>query len=128
MSHPSEAAAEPPQLQPGADHAPRNGLGVAALLLGLFGAPLALIPFIGIIGIILGVVALVLGLVGYDRARDGSATNGGMASIGAGLGVIAIGLGVWGLIVLNEGYDNLKGTASERTAEQRAESAARVER
>ena len=71
--------------------------------------PMSPIPFSGLIAIPCGVLALSFGLVGRGRQRLGIATNGGMATIGAGLGVIAIGIGAWWLVVLNDGLDNLQG-------------------
>ncbi|GLZ45945.1 hypothetical protein Acsp06_21300 [Actinomycetospora sp. NBRC 106375] len=55
--------------------APRNGLGIAGLVLGLCGLVVGLIPLFGIGAILLGVVGLVLGLVGVTRARKRLATN-----------------------------------------------------
>jgi hypothetical protein len=65
----------------------RNGLGIAALVLGV----LALLgSFTIVFGFILGVVAIVLGLMGRGRARSGQADNGTMAVVGAVLGALAI--------------------------------------
>ena len=88
---------------------PRDGAGFAGLLLGIIGVAVSPMPFFGLIAIPCGVLALSFGLVGRGRQRLGIATNGGMATIGAGLGVIAIGIGAWWLVVLNDGYNNLKG-------------------
>jgi uncharacterized membrane protein len=64
---------------------PRNGFGVAALVLGL----LALVSSWTIIGGIgLGILAVIFGVLGRGRARRGEATNGGFAVAGIVLGVI----------------------------------------
>jgi hypothetical protein len=67
--------------------APKNGLGIAALVV----AVIALLGSFSVIGGILGgVVAVILGVIGRGRAKSGEATNGGVALAGVVLGVIAI--------------------------------------
>jgi hypothetical protein len=69
----------------------RNGLGVAALVLGL----LALLTSVTIVGgIVLGLAAIVLGALGRGRARRGEASNGGTATAGIVLGVLGAVLAV----------------------------------
>ena len=68
--------------------APRNGLGVAALVLGL----LAVLTGFFVLGGVLGVVAVVLGVLGRGRAKRGEATNGGVALAGIVLGLVGIAL------------------------------------
>jgi hypothetical protein len=63
----------------------RNGLGVAALVLGV----LAVVTSITVVGgVVLGIAALVLGIIGRQRATRGDATNGGVALAGIITGVI----------------------------------------
>jgi hypothetical protein len=84
----------PPPPMPYGDYAPvvlRNGLGVAALVVGVLGI-VASFTVVG--GVILGVVAVVLGLVGRARVTRGEASNGGVALTGIVLGVIAIVAGL----------------------------------
>ncbi|MEX2289395.1 MAG: DUF4190 domain-containing protein [Mycobacteriales bacterium] len=66
--------------------AARNGLGVAALVLGI----LSLVSWFLFVGGIFGVVAVVLGLVGRGRAKRGEATNGGMALAGVITGMVGV--------------------------------------
>jgi amino acid transporter len=66
---------------------PRNGLGIAALVIAVIGLVFCW-TVIG--GIVLGVVAVILGIVGRGRAKRGEATNGGVAIGGTLLGVLAI--------------------------------------
>ncbi|HEY3894334.1 MAG TPA: hypothetical protein VGL88_03090 [Pseudonocardiaceae bacterium] len=87
---------------------PRNGFGIAALVLGL----LALVLCWTIIGgVLLGLLALIFGLIGGARVRRGQATNGGMSVAGIVLGVLGlllgIGLAVFGVSLLNSpaGHD-----------------------
>ncbi|HJT95652.1 MAG TPA: DUF4190 domain-containing protein [Mycobacterium sp.] len=77
--------------------APKNGLGVAALVVAI----IALLSVVG--GVVLGVVAIILGFLGRGRARRGEANNGGVAIAGIVLGflsiieaIVVIGLAVWG--------------------------------
>ena len=64
----------------------RNGLGIAALVLGI----LALLTGLVFIGGLLGLIAIVLGFLGRGRVKRGEADNGGMAIAGIVLGVIGI--------------------------------------
>ncbi|MEU0135496.1 DUF4190 domain-containing protein [Streptomyces sp. NPDC006296] len=67
--------------------APANGLGIAALVLGI----IAVVGFcMWGMGIILGVLALIFGIIGRGRAKRGEATNGGMALAGIILGSVSI--------------------------------------
>lgn len=66
---------------------PRNGLGIAALVIGILAIPAALLMGGGIP---LGIVALVLGIVGWRRSKRGEATNGGVAIAGIVLGALGI--------------------------------------
>jgi hypothetical protein len=62
----------------------KNGLGIAALVVGI----IALISVFG--GVVLGVVAVILVIIGLQRARRGEANNGGVAIAGVVLGVLSI--------------------------------------
>ena len=64
--------------------APKNGLGIAALIVAI----VALFSVVG--GLVLGVVAIILGVLGLQRARRGEATNGGIAIAGIVLGILSI--------------------------------------
>ena len=67
--------------------APKNGLGIAALVVAI----IALLGSFTIVGGILGgVIALILGVIGRSRAKSGEANNGGVALAGIILGAIAI--------------------------------------
>ena len=66
---------------------PRNGLGTAAMVVGL----VALVLFwVWFLALPLGVVAIALGIVGRHRVKRGKATNRGMATAGVVLGGIAV--------------------------------------
>lgn len=70
--------------------APRNGLGVAALVVAIIGLLVAWIPFFGLLGIVLGIAAVILGFIGRGRAKRGEANNGGVALAGILLGILAV--------------------------------------
>lgn len=79
----------PPPPQPYAGYtpppqAPKNGLGIAALVVAI----IALISVVG--GVVLGIVAVILGFLGWQKARRGEATNGGVAIAGIVLGILSI--------------------------------------
>ncbi|MEU6843786.1 DUF4190 domain-containing protein [Streptomyces sp. NPDC046716] len=94
QQHPQYPPFQQPPHQP--QQAARNGLGTAALILGIIGALSGVIPFLFWLAGILGVIALILGLTGSGRAKRGEATNKGVALTGAILGLVAMGLAVFG--------------------------------
>lgn len=93
--------------------APRNGMAVAALVLGLVALAIGWIPIIGFAGFICGLIGVVLGLIAA-RKRYGRA----MAIIGAVLSIIGIivSLVVWnalaaGASALGSGSPELSSAA-----------------
>ncbi len=79
----------PAQGQPAA---PQNGMGTAALVLGILGI-IGCLPFLG------GILAIIFGKMGMTRAEQGLATNGGAAKAGFVLGIISLVLYAIGLIL-----------------------------
>ncbi|WP_329380900.1 DUF4190 domain-containing protein [Streptomyces sp. NBC_01716] len=82
--------------------APANGMGIAAMTLGILS--ICLFCLYGVVGIILGILAVIFGVVGKKRAERGEATNRGqalsgiiMGTIGIVIGVVVIGLIIWGI-------------------------------
>jgi hypothetical protein len=65
---------------------PRNGLGTAALVLGIIGLLTSILFFGGVFGLI----AIVLGIVALGRVRRGEATNRGASIAGIVLGVLSL--------------------------------------
>ncbi|MFJ7060362.1 DUF4190 domain-containing protein [Streptomyces griseobrunneus] len=93
---------------------PSNGLGTAALVLGI-------ISVVGFcmygVNIILGILALIFGIIGLGRAKRGEATNRGMAiagiitgSIGIVIGSVLLGFIIWAIAndgsSFEESYDD----------------------
>lgn len=78
---PPGAPAYPPA--PPSSAQPQNGMGVAALVFGLLSV-LCVLPGIG------GVLGIVFGVIGRKKAKQGLATNGGMATAGLILGIVGL--------------------------------------
>src|SRR3954466_6672175 len=70
---------------------PRNGLGTAALVLGIVAIPGILTV---VLGILLGLLALIFGIIGRKRYSRREATNGGAAMAGAILGGVALAISI----------------------------------
>ena len=68
--------------------APRNGMGTAALVLGIIGVVMCWNVF----GIVLNILAVIFGGVGLGRAKSGVATNRGAALAGLILGIVGLAL------------------------------------
>ena len=91
---PYQGAYPPPPLPYGGEYypgapvpAPRNGLGVAALVLAI----LALVASCSVVGgLILGIAAVILGFLARGRVTRGEANNGGIALTGIILGSLAV--------------------------------------
>ena len=87
----------------------RNGLGVAALVCGLAGILLGLVPLLFLGSGALGVLAIVFGITGIRRARRGNASNRAMAVTGLVTGVVASGLALWGVVIIMSGLNTVSG-------------------
>ena len=72
---------------------PQNGMGIAALVLGILGL-IGCLPLVG------GILGIVFGRMGMAKSDQGLATNGGMAKAGFVIGVIALVLGVLGFLLI----------------------------
>lgn len=88
------------QVPPAAPQVMRNGLGTAALILGIIGTVSGFMPFLFWLAGILGVIALILGLVGKGRVKRGEANNKGVALTGAILGLASLVLSVVGIVIV----------------------------
>ncbi|MGX1883233.1 DUF4190 domain-containing protein [Streptomyces sp. NPDC055287] len=94
----------------------RNGLGTAALILGIIGALSGLIPFFFWLAGILGIIALIMGLAGRGRAKRGGATNKGVALAGAVLGLISLIMSVVGAVILFKAVDDAVDDINKATS------------
>lgn len=68
---------------------PKNGMGTAALVLGIIG----MVPF-PITGFWCSLLAIIFGAIGRKRVRQGVATNKVMATWGLWLGIVGMGIQV----------------------------------
>jgi hypothetical protein len=110
----------PGHLPPG----PRNGLGIASLVLAI-AALLLVWSVVG--GIVFGIVGAVLGFVARQRVNRGEANNGGIAIASIVLGVLAVLVslvfaGIW-VVVWREAGGNdyvacLQNAGPDRVREQ----------
>ena len=116
-----------PDTAPPPTAAPKNGLGIAALIAGILSLPAA---FTIVRRIPARRLAIVLGFIGYRRARTGEATNGGMAIAGIVLGVLGIilsavliAVGVWGFNQFGgrDLVDCMQQAGNDRAAQQQCE-------
>ena len=73
---------------------PRNGVGVAALVLGVASLVAALSFVLFPLALLGGLVAAVLGLIALTRGRTRGATNPGQATAGVVCGVLALALAI----------------------------------
>lgn len=104
--------------------APKNGLGVAALVVAI----IALLSSFSIVGgVLLGTVAVILGFIVRSRVKSGEATNGGVAMAGlilgvisiiAGLAFIAIWVGLFKQIGAGDYFDCMQQAGQNRRAVQ----------
>ncbi|MGI5482367.1 DUF4190 domain-containing protein [Streptomyces lavendofoliae] len=94
----------------------RNGLGTAALVLGILGTLAGVVPLMFWLAGILGLIALVLGLVGRGRVKRGEATNKGVTTAGAVLGLIAMILSVVGAVLLYKVVDDAVNEATKASS------------
>lgn len=73
---------------------PRNGMGTAAMVLGILGLVLVVLIFFSPLGALLGLLAVPFGIVGLLRANRGEADNRGQALTGLVTGAVALVIGV----------------------------------
>lgn len=85
-----------PAQQPGQQQVPvvqntpgRQGPAIASLVLGIVAAVFCLIPFIGVISLLLAPIGLVLGIVGWRGASKGKRAGKGKAIAGVVLALVA---------------------------------------
>lgn len=83
---------------PGMPMAPQNGMGTAAMVLGILS--LCLFCLYGVVSVVLGILAVVFGIKGRRRAESGEATNRGQAQAGLIMGIIGIVLGIAVIVLL----------------------------
>ncbi|MEU3347785.1 DUF4190 domain-containing protein [Streptomyces sp. NPDC006700] len=85
---------------------PQNGMGTAAMVLGILSCVMFCVY--GIFSVVLGVLAVVFGVKGRRKADSGEANNRGQAQAGLITGIIGIvlGLAVIVLVIIGVAYAN----------------------
>jgi hypothetical protein len=104
--YPYPPGCPPSYLGPPQPVRPKNGLGIAALVL----AVVALLSVATVFApIALGSVAVAIGVVGRGRARRGVADNGGVAIAGIVLGALAIVVGLAFIAIWTTVWKDVRG-------------------
>lgn len=75
-----------------------NGMGIAALVLGILG----ILTCWFIVGGFFGLLALIFGIIGRGKAKRGDASNGGMALAGLILGILSLLIAIFIAVVLGQ--------------------------
>ncbi|MER7579590.1 DUF4190 domain-containing protein [Kitasatospora sp. NPDC097691] len=111
---------------------PRNGLGIAAMVLGIVGVVLGLAVILFWMSWLPALLALVFGVIGLGYVRKGVATNRAMALAGVILGisglVVSAGAGVFVLARVHAVDEERRAEADAARARAEAESRAAQER
>ena len=92
----------------GADSAPNNAAGTAAMVLGIVAISTAWMPFVVVLGVIAALLALVFGWVGLRRAKNSGGSRS-FAVVGLATGasaLVAATVGVLLTMVVLEVYDD----------------------
>jgi lysylphosphatidylglycerol synthetase-like protein (DUF2156 family) len=77
-----------------------QGMGIAALVLGIVGAIAAFIPCFGLVAVIFGVLAIIFGAIGLSQAKRENASTT-MPKAGLILGIVATAFVIiWVLVVV----------------------------
>lgn len=93
---------------------PSNGLAIAALVCGIVGVVLGILPWTFWAAWVLGVLAIVFGAIGRRKAdREPASGRRSMATAGLILGIVAIVFGIIGLIVLMSFFNDVGSSLNE---------------
>jgi hypothetical protein len=87
------------------DIPPKNGIGTAALVLGMIAFVFIFIriPPLNLLSWFVGLLAVVFGAIGLNRARTGIATNRGAAAAGFFTGLAAVVVPILVILIMTEG-------------------------
>jgi Protein of unknown function (DUF2510) len=91
-----------------------NGLAVGALVCGIVGLTLGLIPILFIIAWALGLVAIVLGIIARRRAvQKPEVGRKTMSTVSVVLGVLALAIGGVGYAIVNDAFEDVDEATEE---------------
>ncbi|MFF2078414.1 DUF4190 domain-containing protein [Kitasatospora sp. NPDC058162] len=135
---PADAAAgayPPPPYWPGypvSAPQPRNGLGVAAMVLGIVGTVLSLAIILFWLSWLPALLALIFGIIGLGYVRKGQATNRGVALAGVILGItgllVSVGGGVFVVMQVHSANEEWKAEQAAARARSEEEDRAAADR
>jgi len=86
-----------------------QGMGIAALVLGILSFVVAFIPCVGILAIFTAVAAIVLGAIGLSQASRASSHHRGLNIGGLVVGIIALFVSIIQIAVIVGISDNAEG-------------------
>lgn len=85
---------------------PAKGLQIAALVCGIVGVVVGMIPLLFVFAMALGIVAIVLGAIAWAQ-RTKARVKRTVAAWGIVLGTIALGLSIVGIAIVNDAFEDL---------------------
>lgn len=91
-----------------------QGLGIAALVLGIITIPFALFPCTAVFAWCPGAVAIILGAIALNQAKKGNGKTG-LPMAGLVLGIIATALAVAWIVVFAEGAKEVSDAIKQDT-------------
>lgn len=91
---------------------PAKGLQLAAVICGIVGSVIGLVPIMGLFAVALGLVAIVLGFIAWGQ-RGRARVKRTMAAWGIGLGTLALALGIIGAVIVSQALDELDRDLNE---------------
>ncbi len=106
-------------LEPTATPAPANeGLGTAAMVLGIVALSTSWMPFVVVVGVVSAVLAIVFGSVAVRRAKvSGANRSFAVAGLATGVGALAAAaVGVLLTMVVFDAYDSYRNAAPHEVA------------
>lgn len=113
IAQPGMAPGYGPGYQPAPPSGPKQGLAIAALVLGILAFLGAWIPFVGLFSVLLGIAGLVLGIIAIVKASKGTAGGKVMAIIGAALAGLSIIIGVASTVIAVVAIDSAADSFDE---------------
>ncbi|MBH5337256.1 DUF4190 domain-containing protein [Streptomyces pactum] len=84
----------------------RNGMGTAALTVGIIGLVCGLTYFLWLFAIVLGILAIIFGSIGKGKAQRGEANNAGSATAGIVCGIVGMVIPLIYLAALDAAIDS----------------------
>ena len=96
VSQAGERYLDPLGTEPGKDSGARNGIAVAALVLGIIGVGIGWMPFLVVVGFVAAILAIIFGVIGLRRSRERGVGRSqaivGLTTGGCGLAASLLGI------------------------------------